>query len=62
VRSFEDGLKTKPTALLIGIAPPGGQLPVEWRGWIRAAIEAKLEIWSGLHFFISDDAEFAALA
>ena len=62
VGSFEAGLAHKPNALLIGIAPQGGQLPAEWRGWIRQAIEHTLEIWSGLHFFIGDDAEFGPLA
>jgi uncharacterized NAD-dependent epimerase/dehydratase family protein len=50
------------TAVLIGIAPPGGQLPDEWRGWLRTAIERGLEIWSGLHTFIADDPELGALA
>jgi uncharacterized NAD-dependent epimerase/dehydratase family protein len=50
------------TAVLIGIAPAGGRLPEEWRGWIRLAIERKLEVWSGLHTFISDDPELGALA
>ena len=62
VGSFDDGMRYKPNALLIGIAPQGGQLPESWRGWIRAAIEQRLEIWSGLHFFIGDDAEFGPLA
>jgi len=50
------------TAVLIGIAPPGGRLPDEWRGWLRAAIERRLEIWSGLHTFIGDDPELGPLA
>jgi uncharacterized NAD-dependent epimerase/dehydratase family protein len=50
------------TAVLIGIAPAGGRLPEEWRGWLRLAIERKLEVWSGLHTFISDDPELGALA
>ena len=62
VATLEDALRRRPTALLVGIAPPGGQLPEAWRGMLRRAIEAGLEIWSGLHFFISDDAELAALA
>jgi len=48
--------------VLIGIAPPGGRLPDDWRGWLRSAIERRLEIWSGLHTFIGDDAEFGPLA
>jgi uncharacterized NAD-dependent epimerase/dehydratase family protein len=50
------------TAVLIGIAPPGGRLADEWRGWLRSAIERRLEIWSGLHTFIGDDPEFGPLA
>jgi uncharacterized NAD-dependent epimerase/dehydratase family protein len=51
-----------PNILLIGIAPTGGQLPEAWRPVLRAALEAGLHIWSGLHVFIGDDPEFAALA
>jgi uncharacterized NAD-dependent epimerase/dehydratase family protein len=48
--------------VLVGIAPAGGRLPDEWRGWLKLAIERKLEVWSGLHTFISDDAELGGLA
>ncbi|HKR56209.1 MAG TPA: DUF1611 domain-containing protein [Gemmatimonadales bacterium] len=50
------------TAILIGIAPAGGQLPDEWRGWLKTAIERGLEVWSGLHTFIGDDPELGATA
>ena len=62
VASLSQGLKRKPNALLIGIAPQGGTLPEEWRAIIRGAIEHGLAIWSGLHFFIGDDPEFAELS
>jgi uncharacterized NAD-dependent epimerase/dehydratase family protein len=62
VASVAAGLSMQPNVLLIGIAPSGGKLPDAWRPILRAALEAKLHIWSGLHFFIGDDAEFAALA
>jgi uncharacterized NAD-dependent epimerase/dehydratase family protein len=55
-------LPERPTALLIGIAPTGGRLPGAWRSTIRAAIDAGLEIHSGLHTFVGDDPEFAAAA
>jgi deazaflavin-dependent oxidoreductase (nitroreductase family) len=55
-------LPTPPDALLIGIAPTGGRLPDSWRTTILAAIEAGLDVLSGLHTFIGDDPEFAAAA
>ena len=51
-----------PDTLLIGIAPTGGRLPDEWRRIILAAIDAGMDIHSGLHTFLGDDPEFAAAA
>jgi uncharacterized NAD-dependent epimerase/dehydratase family protein len=48
--------------LVIGIAPPGGQLPQEWRSLLRGAIENGMDIVSGLHALLGEDPEFAALA
>jgi D-glutamate N-acetyltransferase len=64
VGDFTEGLALGggATAVLVGIAPMGGRLPDEWRGWLRTAIERGLEIWSGLHTFIGDDPELGALA
>lgn len=62
VGSVRDGLALGANAVLIGIAPQGGLLPVEWRAWIVEALEAGCDIVSGLHTFLSDDAELAALA
>ena len=62
VSSVAQGLKHKPTELLIGIAPVGGKLPQSWRNIILAAIAAGLDIVSGLHHVLSEDAEFAAAA
>ncbi|HET6233000.1 MAG TPA: DUF1611 domain-containing protein [Longimicrobiaceae bacterium] len=62
VGSVADGLETRPTALLVGIAPQGGRLPEEWRPALREALAAGLSVVSGLHFHLSDDAELAALA
>ena len=55
-------LDEPPNTLLIGIAPTGGKLPDSWRRTILAAIDAGLDIHSGLHTFIGDDPEFAAAA
>ena len=62
VDEFERGVARGATAVLIGIAPAGGQLPVEWRGWLKSAIAQGLEIWSGLHTFLGDDPELGRLA
>jgi uncharacterized NAD-dependent epimerase/dehydratase family protein len=62
VGDFARGLALGASAVLIGIAPMGGQLPSEWRGWLKMALERGLEIWSGLHTFIGDDPELGGLA
>lgn len=48
--------------LMIGIAPPGGRIPAAWRAIVRDAIQAKMNIVSGLHDFLSHDAELVELA
>ena len=62
VATMDEGLALRPNALLVGIAPAGGRLPADWIRIIGRAIEHKLEIWSGLHSFIGDIPELAALA
>jgi uncharacterized NAD-dependent epimerase/dehydratase family protein len=62
VASVRDGLGYEPTALLIGTAPMGGRLPPDWREEIRTALRAGLEVVSGLHQFLSEDAELSAEA
>ncbi|HXY18412.1 MAG TPA: DUF1611 domain-containing protein [Gemmatimonadales bacterium] len=62
VGTLEAGLALGPTALLIGIAPRGGRLPDEWRGWIATAIDRGLDVWSGLHTRLGDDPDLAARA
>jgi len=49
-------------ALLIGVAPPGGQLPEGWRPIVCEAIERGMTILSGMHEFLGDDAELSTLA
>ena len=46
----EAGIKT----LVIGVAPPGGQLPEHWGGTLLEALDAGLDIASGLHSKIAD--------
>lgn len=48
--------------LLIGIAPSGGGLPPSWMPILREAIERKMTVVSGLHYFLADDPELGPLA
>jgi uncharacterized NAD-dependent epimerase/dehydratase family protein len=60
--NLEASLTFKPDTLLIGIAPTGGRLPDSWRNVMINAIRHKLHVISGLHTYLSDDEELAALA
>ncbi|HEX7083276.1 MAG TPA: DUF1611 domain-containing protein [Gaiellaceae bacterium] len=62
VASVAEGLRFEPTAALVGVATAGGRFPPEWRELLKRCIEAGLDIENGLHEFVSDDAELAALA
>ena len=62
VGSMKEGLALRPDAVLVGIAPQGGRLPEDWRGWLAEALDAGCDLWSGLHTFLSDDPVLAAKA
>ncbi len=49
-------------ALVIGIAPIGGDFDESWRPDVRGAIERGCDVLSGLHYFLTEDDEFTALA
>jgi len=48
--------------LLIGVAPTGGGLPTPMRALVLAACARGMDVESGLHDFLNDDAEFVAAA
>lgn len=62
VGSIEEGLRLGPDAVLIGIAPLGGRLPDEWRGWLAQALDHGCDLWNGLHTCLADDPLLAAKA
>ncbi len=62
VGSVQEALLFHPDVLLIGIAPTGGQLPAAFRHAVLEAIRHRLNVWSGLHYFLSEDEELAAEA
>ena len=50
------------SCLIIGMAPSSGRLSAADRGVVLDAIALKMNIVSGLHEFLSEDAQFAAAA
>lgn len=62
VATTAQALSYSPTSLLLGIATAGGVVPPSFRPQVLDAIDAGLEIVSGLHQFLADDAEFAGRA
>ncbi|MGH9888737.1 MAG: DUF1611 domain-containing protein [bacterium] len=62
VDSVDAGVALGADALLVGVAMHGAGFPPGLSAAIRAAIERGLEIWNGLHAFVADDPELAALA
>ena len=62
VGSVEDALAHEPTVAIVGVATQGGRFPPAWRELLRSCIAHGLDVESGLHEFLSDDAELSALA
>jgi uncharacterized NAD-dependent epimerase/dehydratase family protein len=64
VKSVERALDEAPEAdaLVIGVAPAGGDLPDAWVADIEAAIRAGCDVVSGLHVFLSEDDRWSDLA
>ena len=62
VARVADTLHFKPEVMVVGIAPTGGRLPLEFRRAVLDALENHLDVWSGLHHFLGDDEEFADMA
>jgi uncharacterized NAD-dependent epimerase/dehydratase family protein len=52
----------KPDFLVVGVATHGGVLPESLRPFVREALRQGINVDSGLHELLGDDAEFAALA
>ncbi|WP_299265816.1 DUF1611 domain-containing protein [Halorientalis sp.] len=49
-------------ALVVGVAPVGGDFDESWRPDVRRAIKRGCDVLSGLHYFFGDDEEFTTLA
>ena len=62
VATVKDALAYEPTTALVGVATAGGRLPEKWRAILKSALSAGLDLESGMHQFLGDDADLAALA
>jgi uncharacterized NAD-dependent epimerase/dehydratase family protein len=62
VGTVADALPFEPTVAVVGVATQGGRFPPAWRELLKASIAAGLDVESGLHEFVSEDAELAELA
>ncbi|MFH1747725.1 MAG: DUF1611 domain-containing protein [Planctomycetota bacterium] len=52
----------QPQALFIGVAPPGGRLPDSMRRHVLEALQAGLDVVSGLHTWLEDDDELVTVS
>jgi uncharacterized NAD-dependent epimerase/dehydratase family protein len=62
VGSIQEGVAYEPDTALVGVATQGGRFPPAWRDLLKESIAAGLHVENGLHEFLSDDPEIAALA
>src|SRR6476620_11714276 len=62
VSSVDEGVRAGADSLLVGIALAAGGLPTPLREVIRRSLELGLDVWNGLHGFVGDDPELAAVA
>ncbi len=62
VAGYLASVTERPQWCIVGVALHGGILPDDFRGELRHAVENGISIVCGLHTFLSEDAEFSALA
>jgi len=62
VQTLEQAMQHEPDTALVGVATQGGRFPPAWIALLRQCIEHGLDIENGLHVFLADDPELAALA
>jgi uncharacterized NAD-dependent epimerase/dehydratase family protein len=62
VGSVNDALCFGPTVAIVGVATQGGRFPPAWRELLKSCVAKGLDVESGLHEFLTEDAELTELA
>ncbi len=62
VATMREALAYRPTSLLLGVATAGGVVPPAFRSQVLDAVDAGIEVVSGLHQFLNDDPELVSRA
>jgi len=62
VRTVAEGVERGANTALVGVATQGGRFPPAWLELLRECVERGLDVENGLHVFLGDDPELAALA
>jgi uncharacterized NAD-dependent epimerase/dehydratase family protein len=62
VGTVDDALRYEPTTAVVGVATQGGRFPPAWRELLKSSIASGLDVESGLHEFLTEDAELSELA
>lgn len=62
VSGVPEALSHHPDTLVVGIATKSGRMPVEWWPILRESVASGLHVWNGLHDFLGNDPDLAALA
>ena len=62
VAGVDDALSFAPDTALVGVATQGGRFPPAWRELVRSCIAHGLDVESGLHELLGEDAELSELA
>jgi len=62
VGDIASALVFRPEAALVGVATVGGRFPPAWKDLLRECVRQGIDVDNGLHEFIEDDPELAALA
>ena len=57
VSTLDEALSYKPKAFIIGAATVGGYIPPGWKQDIIKALELGLDVYNGLHHFLTEDPE-----